>query len=93
MYEFIYSEQRKARKEYDCNSCEHIFELSESEIMWELDASGKDRYLELKQKGGKILAGDFYVYEVYKFDGEICVSRYLPAANALCHRLNCYPKL
>ena len=92
MYEFIYSEQRKARKEYTCNSCEHIFELSEEEIMWELDGLGKERYLELKKKGGKIQVGDFYVYEVYKFDGEICVARYLPVAHALCQRLDCYQK-
>lgn len=91
MYQFIYSETRKARKQYDCNSCEHLFEVSESEASIELDGCGKARLKELKDKNGKINIGDFYVYEVYKFDGEICVSRYLPVAHALCQKLSCYP--
>lgn len=92
MYQFIYSETRKARKEYDCNSCEHLFEYSQADALWALDSVAKERYLELLSKDGKIKAGDHYVYEVYKFDGEICVSRYLPVAHSLCQTLDCYPK-
>jgi hypothetical protein len=92
MYQFIYSETRKARKQYDCNSCEHLFEVDQRDALWALDGAAKERYLELLSKDGKINAGDFYVYEVYKFDGKICVSRYLPVAHALCQKLDCYPR-
>lgn len=92
MYEFIYSETRKARKQYHCNSCEHLFEVAESEAEIELDGCENLRLQELKSKNGKINAGDFYVYEVYKFDGRMCVARYLPVAHTLCQKLDCYPR-
>ena len=92
MYKFIYSEIRKAKKEYNCNSCEYLFEVSQRDALWVLDGEAKERYLELLRKGGKIRVGDFYVYEVCKFDGEICVLRYLPVAHSLCQALDCYPE-
>jgi len=92
MYEFIYKETRKAKKQYQCNSCEHLLEVGQEDAFFELDGCGKNRWLELQSKNWKIEVGDFYVYEVYKFDGEICVARYLPVAHALCQTLDCYPR-
>lgn len=92
MYEFIYNETRKARKLYNCNSCEHLVEFGQDEAFFMLDGDAKKRWLELQGKAWKIQPGDFYVYEVYNFDGEICVARYLPIAHVLCQILDCYPR-
>lgn len=89
----IYREQRKARKEYSCNSCEHLFDVvadGEFEGMTHLQITD---YQSLLAVCGKIEKGDLYWHETIEFEGEIQVVRYLEVAHRLCVELDCYPKL
>lgn len=92
-WQSVYREQRKARKEYDCNSCEHLFEVV---ISGEFDGMNDvqiERFNKLYEAKGKIQKGDLYWHETIKFDGELHVVRYLDSAHQLCIQLDCYPKL
>lgn len=88
----IYREQRKARKEYDCNSCEHLFEVVIDGEFDDMTNRQITDYQTLLANDGKIKKGDSYWHETIEFDGEIQVVRYLEIAHRLCVELDCYPQ-
>jgi len=93
MFRSVHREQRIARKEYACNSCEHLFEFVGCGEAEDMSAVQKERFSKLLSVGGKIKKGDLYWRETIESDGELQTVRYLEVAHQLCIQLDCYPRL